>query len=99
MQKTFAALRLDLPGKQPLARLAQFLDPQPILGGELLLELFSEALRERRAETGGGDRDLKRTSLHHGTVIKITAGGIVHDVAEHTAPPRELEDFFVQLSG
>ncbi len=58
-----ARLGIDLRGEQCAARVTQLLDPFRILRAELLFQLPSQALRERGAVAGGGNRNLQVARL------------------------------------
>ena len=68
-----------------------------VFGAELLFELLSETLSERRTLSGSRNGDLQGSALYDGGIIEITKGRNIHDIAEHTARGRFFEQALVKV--
>src|SRR4051812_9299427 len=85
MENVLPTLRIDSAGEEPTSHSAQPVQEITIPRVELLLQLFANALRERRTMSSGGDGDLQISALHHGRVIEVAAIRFVDGVAEDAA--------------
>ena len=72
-------------GAQFFASFAEGIQPHGVLARILLLQFFTQSLRERRAFAVGGDGDLQIAALHDGAVIKVAVRNVVHGIAENAA--------------
>jgi len=71
--------------KQFLALLREVLEPCRVFGAEGSFHFFAEAVRQRRAGTGGGDGDLQLAAADYGGVVEIAERGDIDDIAEYIA--------------
>src|SRR5581483_2119306 len=97
VEKRLAPARRDRPGQDLPACFPQLLDPGFVPGAELLLEFFSQPLRQRRTLSTSRDRNLKVSAVNDRGVIKIAVPGIVHHVAKNLAALGLAEDLVIHV--
>lgn len=99
VEEAFALVRIHVGGVEFIAGIAEVGEPLFVFGAELVFELFSEALGEGGALSGGGDGDLERATLNDGRIVEVAERGNVDDVAEDGAASGFCEDKFVEFGG
>src|ERR1700722_5138811 len=88
MQQALALLRRHRDAVQFIARAAELRDPFLPLRTELLFEFLAQALRECRAQSTSGNRDLQFAAAHDGREVEIATLRLVHRVAKHSPAAR-----------
>src|SRR5713226_9855685 len=97
VQQTATTRRIDGARKQLLSCFSKLLHPRFVFRPKLLVQLSLEVLGERGAMSASRNGNLEVAAPHHRRIVEVAASRIIDDIAQHTAPPRLLEDLLVQL--
>lgn len=82
-------------GKQTLPLAPGALDCPADFRTDVASEMAAQAPRKGRAAALGGNRDRERAPAEDGRIVKVAELGIVHDVHENPAAPRQARDALV----
>src|SRR5947209_17096533 len=55
------------------------------LGAKLIFQLLTKTLCERRTVASSRDRDLQRTTPHHGRIVKVAISAVRHNITQYAA--------------
>src|SRR5580698_5505269 len=97
MQQAFSAFEIGPFAHQPCAYSSEPLEPLLIFPAEFGFEFLADALRQRRAESGGRDRNLQRAPPHDGGKVEVAAWRLVDCVAQDAAAIGLAEDQLVHF--
>lgn len=66
---------------------------------ELPFHFLAQSSRQGRTLSVGGDRDLQRSTSHHGGIKEVAVLGVVHHVAENAVGPASEKHMVVDCHG